>query len=147
MTIYPDTQKTNLIERMLPPQNARVPQISKETGIPQDTLYGWRRQALRARGIRPTPAGGGERWSTEEKFAMVVETAAPQAKLSEANTAASAGCIPSSFKPGAGPASGPTPARQRRGRSTMPKRTSAGFRPLSASSSARKGHWPKRPRC
>lgn len=65
---------------MLPPQNARVPQISKETGIPKDTLYGWRRQALRARGLSPTPPGGGERWSTEEKFAMVVETAA----LSEA---------------------------------------------------------------
>ena len=80
MTIYPDAQKTSLIERMLPPQNARVPQISKETGIPKDTLYGWRRQALRARGLSPTPAGGGERWSTEEKFAMVVETAA----LSEA---------------------------------------------------------------
>jgi transposase-like protein len=52
MTIYPDAQKTSLIERMLPPQNARVSQISKETGIPKDTLYGWRRQAVRARADR-----------------------------------------------------------------------------------------------
>ncbi len=51
MTIYPDEQKTSLIERMLPPQNASVPQLSKETGIPKDTLYGWRRQALWARGL------------------------------------------------------------------------------------------------
>src|ERR687888_521817 len=81
MTIYPDEQKTSLIERMLSPQNANVPQLSKETGIPKDTLYGWRRQALRARGLSPTPtAESGERWSAEEKFAMVVETAA----LSEA---------------------------------------------------------------
>jgi transposase-like protein len=76
MTIYPDEQKTRLIERMLPPQNVNVPQLSKETGIPKDTLYGWRRQARRARGLGATPAGGGERWSGEEKFAMVVETAA-----------------------------------------------------------------------
>jgi hypothetical protein len=80
MTIYPDEQKTSLIERMLPPRNASVPQLSKETGVPKDTLYGWGRQALWARGLSPTPAGGGERWRAEEKFAMVVETAA----LSEA---------------------------------------------------------------
>jgi transposase-like protein len=80
MTIYPDEQKTSLIERMLPPQNADVPQLSKETGIPKDTLYGWRRQALQARDLSPAAAGGSERWSAAEKFAMVVETAA----LSEA---------------------------------------------------------------
>lgn len=76
MRIYPDAQKTRLIECMLPPQNTRVPQLSKETGIPKDTLYGWRRQALRARSLSSPPPGGGERWSAEEKFAMVVETAA-----------------------------------------------------------------------
>ena len=80
MTIYPDEQKTSLIERMLPPQHAEVSQLSRETGIPKDTLYGWRRQARRARGLNPAPTGGSERWSAEEKFAMVVETAA----LSEA---------------------------------------------------------------
>jgi transposase-like protein len=75
MTIYSDEQKAKLIERMLAPHNVPVPQLSKETGIPKDTLYGWRRQARRARGLVPTPSGGGERWSGEEKFAMVVETA------------------------------------------------------------------------
>jgi transposase-like protein len=69
MTIYPDEQKTSLIERMLPPQNARVPQLSEETGVPKDTLYGWRRQALQAQGLSPPPAGDSERWGTEEKFA------------------------------------------------------------------------------
>jgi transposase-like protein len=54
-----------------------VPKLSRETGIPQDTLYGWRRQAQRAQGLTRTPAAGnGERWSSEEKFARVVETAA-----------------------------------------------------------------------
>ena len=77
MTIYPDDQKTRLIERMLPPQNENVPQLSRETGIPKDTLYGWRRQAQRARGrVTTPPAGTAERWSAEQKFATVVETAA-----------------------------------------------------------------------
>ena len=77
MTIYPEEQKTSLIERMLPPQAVPVPQLSQETGIPKDTLYGWRRQACRARGLplmgSPNPP---ERWSSSEKFTMVVETAA-----------------------------------------------------------------------
>lgn len=77
MTVYPDEQKMSLIERMLSPQNADIPQLSRETGIPKDTLYGWRRQAQRARGIAPTAsASGAERWSAKEKFAMVVEAAA-----------------------------------------------------------------------
>lgn len=77
MTIYPEEQKTKLIERMLPPEAVPVPLLSKETGIPKDTLYGWRGQACRARGLPmmgPSPTK--ERWSGSEKFAMVVETAA-----------------------------------------------------------------------
>jgi len=74
MTLYPDEQKVGLIERMLPPDQANVPRLAKETGIPRDTLYGWRRQALRARGLSTAPAtGGGERWSSAEKFAMVIK--------------------------------------------------------------------------
>jgi transposase-like protein len=77
MTIYPEEQKARLIERMLPPEAIPVPQLSQETGIPKDTLYGWRGQACRARGLPmmgPSPTK--ERWSGGEKFTMVVETAA-----------------------------------------------------------------------
>lgn len=77
MTIYPEEQKTSLIERMLPPIAIPVPPLSQETGIPKDTLYSWRRQAGRARGLPPMGAPPAkERWSSGEKFAMVVETAA-----------------------------------------------------------------------
>jgi len=75
MTIYPDEQKTSLIERMLPPQNADVPQFSKETGIPKDTLYGWRRQGLRTDVDRlrftwpqQSLAGDHRRWNTGGDF-------------------------------------------------------------------------------
>jgi transposase-like protein len=77
MTMYPEEQKARLIERMLPPQAIPVPQVSQETGIPKDTLYGWRRQACRARGLPLMEATTTKaRWSSAEKFAMVVETAA-----------------------------------------------------------------------
>jgi transposase-like protein len=42
MTTYPDDLKAKLIERMLPPQNASVSALARETGIPKDTLYCWR---------------------------------------------------------------------------------------------------------
>lgn len=76
MTIYPAEQKAALMERLLPPENAQVPQLAKATGIPQDTLYDWRRQARRARGLSGPAVNGRDRWRTEEKFAMVVATAA-----------------------------------------------------------------------
>jgi len=42
MTHYSDELKTSIIARMLPPQNASVPALAKETGFPKDTLYFWR---------------------------------------------------------------------------------------------------------
>lgn len=85
MMMYPDEQKRRLIERMLPPQAIPIPQLSQETGIPKDTLYGWRRQACRARGLPlMEPTTSKERWSSGDKFAMVVETAAlNEAQLGE----------------------------------------------------------------
>ena len=81
MTTYPDEQKARVIERMLPPHKIDVPALSRETGIPKDTLYTWRLQARRARGlVTETPVTSAKRWSASEKFAMVVESAA----LSEA---------------------------------------------------------------
>jgi transposase-like protein len=77
MTIYPEEQKAELIERMIGAEKVSVPDLHRETGIPKDTLYTWRIQAQGARGIMPKASGGCEnRWSSEEKFAMVVESAA-----------------------------------------------------------------------
>ncbi len=60
---------------MLPPHNLGIAQLVRETGIPRDTLYGWRSRAL-SRGagavVGATALGA---WSREEKFAAVVETA------------------------------------------------------------------------
>lgn len=61
--------------RMLPPHNVGVPQLVRETGIPRDTLYGWRRQAVGQGAVASAAAPPLGIWSSEEKFSAVVETA------------------------------------------------------------------------
>jgi len=45
MKRYPEEFKASLIARMLPPHHVSVPELARETGIPKDTLYPWRRSA------------------------------------------------------------------------------------------------------
>ncbi|CAP63923.1 transposase, IS3 family (plasmid) [Cupriavidus taiwanensis LMG 19424] len=60
---------------MMPPENALVSALARETGITEQTLYAWRRQ-MKAQGV-PVPGDGKnpEVWSSEDKFAVVLETA------------------------------------------------------------------------
>ena len=75
MKTYSREFKDSILTKLLPPNNVGVPQLAAQTGIPRDTLYGWRREAL-GQARRPpaatTPAGT---LDSEEKFAVVVETA------------------------------------------------------------------------
>lgn len=76
MATYSDEYRDSIVVKMLSPHNVGVPQLARETGIPRDTLYGWRRQAGvggRSAGAPGTPAGA---LDGAEKFAVVVETAA-----------------------------------------------------------------------
>ena len=74
MKTYAEELKASLIARMLPPHNVRVPELARETGIPKDTLYGWRRSAGSGATRTPdTPLEGG--LSSEERFNVVLETA------------------------------------------------------------------------
>jgi transposase-like protein len=77
MATYPPELKAKIIAQMLPPHNRHIPELARETGIPQDTLYTWRGQH------RPVAEGGGVkavagpgRLTSEEKFHLVVESAA-----------------------------------------------------------------------
>lgn len=60
----------------MPPENKLVSQLARESGITEQTLYTWRRQ-LRNQGM-PVPGSGknAEEWTSEDKFAVVLETAA-----------------------------------------------------------------------
>jgi transposase-like protein len=72
---YSAELKENLVAKMLPPHNVGVAQLVRETGIPRDTLYGWRRQAAGKGGAAAAPATPLGSWNSAEKFAAVVETA------------------------------------------------------------------------
>ena len=59
MTTYPEEFKAKIIAQMLPPHNRNIPELARETGIPPDTLYGWRGKNQPAAGVAVTkPASG-----------------------------------------------------------------------------------------
>ena len=72
---YPRERKEAVLKKMLPPNNKTIPEISKEEGISEGTLYNWRKAARAEGRLMPdgdtTPAG----WCAADKFAAVVETA------------------------------------------------------------------------
>ena len=76
MTHYPKELKESVIQKMMPPNNVPISQLVQDTGIPDATLYTWRKKAL-SRGI-PVPGNGKnpDQWSPENQLAVIIETAA-----------------------------------------------------------------------
>ena len=76
--------KQSIVERMMPPYNESVSRIARESGLSETTLYKWK-NAAKAQGLNmPTNTLSTDRWNAQEKFAMVVETAAlNETELSE----------------------------------------------------------------
>lgn len=76
MKTYSRELKDSILTKLLPPNNVGVPQLAAQTGIPRDTLYGWRRETL-GRPRRPAASGTvpAATLGSEEKFAVVMETA------------------------------------------------------------------------
>lgn len=73
---YPAERKEAILKKMLPPHNKTIAELAKEEGISEGTLYNWRKSARMAGRLLPdgdtTPAG----WTSADKFAAVLETAA-----------------------------------------------------------------------
>lgn len=84
MAKHSEKKKEHAVALMSAPENLSVPEVSRRTGVPEATLYLWRNQA-RAQG-RAVPGDGQnpEQWRSEDKFAVVLETAAlSEAELGE----------------------------------------------------------------
>lgn len=76
MAKYSEEFKYSIISKMMPPQNESVSAIARETGLSEGTLYEWKKRA-KSKGIAaPSGEPKSERWSTQDKFSIVVETAA-----------------------------------------------------------------------
>jgi transposase-like protein len=73
---YSEERKEAVLRKMLPPHNRALAELAKEEGISEGTLHNWRRQARAQGRLLPDGASGPEGWSTVDKFAAVLETAA-----------------------------------------------------------------------
>lgn len=75
MARYSKEFKEKVLLRMMPPNNESVSHIARDSGLSEGTLYKWQKEA-RASGFA-IPGGDkeSEKWSTRDKFSIVVETA------------------------------------------------------------------------
>jgi transposase-like protein len=80
---YSPERKAAVLKRMLPPNNMAIRHLSQEEGISAATLHKWRAAARGKGQLLPDADAGPEGWSSRDKFAAVLETAA----LNEADLA------------------------------------------------------------
>ena len=74
MARYSDEFKYSIIKKMMPPDNQSVRQISRETGLSEGTLHKWKKEARSKGFAMPSGEQEVERWSTQDKFLIVMET-------------------------------------------------------------------------
>ena len=84
MTKYTNEKKEHALSQMSAPHNKPVAAVAQLTGVPEATLYLWRKQAREQGRAVPGDGQNPEQWSSADKFAVVLE-AAP---LNEAELAA-----------------------------------------------------------
>lgn len=75
MTHYSEEFRSSVAARLLPPNNARIADIVKETGVPKDTLYDWRARYRNKPGLSPASCKSSNQYSAEDKLAVIIETA------------------------------------------------------------------------
>ncbi|MBT6702246.1 MAG: transposase [Gammaproteobacteria bacterium] len=81
---YSTEFKESIIKKMMPPNPISVSQLVKETGVSDVTLYKWRKDYSNQGIAVPANPNNSERWTAEDKLAVVIETASlNEAQLSE----------------------------------------------------------------
>ena len=73
---YPTERKEAVLKKMLPPHNRALAELAREERISEATLYNWRKEARRQGRLLPDGDQGPEGWTSRDKFAAVLETAA-----------------------------------------------------------------------
>lgn len=71
---YSKELKAKVLKRMMPPANESVKNLSEEWGISIVTLYKWRNEARASGTAIPGSGQTSDRWSSEDKFLVVMET-------------------------------------------------------------------------
>jgi transposase-like protein len=89
VTVYSETFRTKLVQKMLLPNARPVSVLAREAGVPEGTLFRWKKEitlggmsADRPDDKTPPPTKPPQQWSGEEKLAVVLEAAAvPEAEF------------------------------------------------------------------
>jgi hypothetical protein len=69
---YPKELKASVLKRLEPPTTDTVTSLSRELDIPRTTIYQW----IRVQNNKPKETKPVTRWSSKDKFHVVLETAA-----------------------------------------------------------------------
>ena len=82
---YSPERRESVLKKVLPPNNISISALSKEEGISDATLYNWRKEARSEGRLMPdADNSAASSWSSTDKFAAVMETAAmSQAEIAE----------------------------------------------------------------
>jgi transposase len=75
MARYTQEKKEHALSLMAAPQNKPVADVAQLTGIPEGTLYLWRKQAREQGRAVPGDGQNPEQWNAADKFAVVLEAA------------------------------------------------------------------------
>jgi transposase-like protein len=73
---YSTERRAAVLRKLQPPNAVPVRQLAKEEGISEATLHAWRREARSQGRLLPDADAGPEGWTSRDKFAAVLETAA-----------------------------------------------------------------------
>jgi len=81
---YPQERKESVLKKMLPPENQSIAALAIEESISEATLYKWHNEARNQGRLMPDSDNTPQGWTSADKFAAVLETAA----MSQAEIAA-----------------------------------------------------------
>jgi len=76
MRQYSEEFREQTVRKMMPPNAMSVAQVSRETGVSEQTLYNWRNRFRHEGKAVPADPSNPENWNGENKLAVVIETAA-----------------------------------------------------------------------
>lgn len=84
MRQYSQERKESVIRKMMAPDSRSISSLSKEEGIPEGTLHGWRNKARCQGLLLPDGSNNLSGWSSTDKFSAVLESASfNEKKLAE----------------------------------------------------------------
>ena len=79
MPYYSEEFKEQIVRKMMAPNAQSVAEVSRESGISEQSLYNWRNRYRHEGKAVPADPSNPENWSGENKLAVVIESAVPAA--------------------------------------------------------------------